>query len=169
MTRCLLFSDRAIAYSATTVFPADVWADTRTDWLFSMHKIASRWNGSKTNLYSFAGGVVGWMRGAYGWPESHVNMKMNFIFEAVKQSACYTWINGNFMCARVWRFNHMHRNSRFNFIQIQIVQNRFSRLRNFSFFNSSFLSIVIFVWTFVFFQWTLVWFRLIISKKREQL
>lgn len=29
-TRCLSRSDIAIAYSATTVFPADVWADTCT-------------------------------------------------------------------------------------------------------------------------------------------
>ena len=28
MTRCLFRKDIAIAYDATTVFPADVWADT---------------------------------------------------------------------------------------------------------------------------------------------
>lgn len=29
-------------YSAHTVLPADVCADTSTDWLLSMHKMASR-------------------------------------------------------------------------------------------------------------------------------
>lgn len=61
-------SERAIAYSATTVLPADVCADTKTDWLFSMHKIASFWNGSKTNGYSLAGGKVDTSNGSYGWP-----------------------------------------------------------------------------------------------------
>ena len=32
ITLCVSLSDMAMAYSATTVFPADVWADTNTDW-----------------------------------------------------------------------------------------------------------------------------------------
>ena len=31
ITLCLFLSDIAIAYDATTVFPADVWADTLND------------------------------------------------------------------------------------------------------------------------------------------
>ena len=41
-------------YTATTVLPADVWADTKTDWLFSKHKRASFWNGSSMNGNSLA-------------------------------------------------------------------------------------------------------------------
>jgi hypothetical protein len=32
MTRCFSRNDKAIAYSAGTVFPAEVWADTKIDW-----------------------------------------------------------------------------------------------------------------------------------------
>lgn len=39
-------------HSAQTVLPADVCADTSTDSLLSMHKMASRWNGSRTKGYS---------------------------------------------------------------------------------------------------------------------
>ncbi len=39
-------------HSAHTVFPADVWADTSTDWLLSMHRMASRWKGSSMKGYS---------------------------------------------------------------------------------------------------------------------
>ena len=35
MTRCLFKRDCAMAYSATTVFPADVCADTNTDLIFN--------------------------------------------------------------------------------------------------------------------------------------
>ena len=59
MTRCFAFSDMAITYSATTVLPADVCADTSTDWLFSKHNMASFWKGSKVNGYSLAGIVFG--------------------------------------------------------------------------------------------------------------
>ena len=45
----------AIAYSALTVLPAEVCADTSTDSFRSMHLIASRWNGSRMNGYSLAG------------------------------------------------------------------------------------------------------------------
>ena len=31
-----------MAYSAVTVFPAEVWADTRTDWLLPMQRIACK-------------------------------------------------------------------------------------------------------------------------------
>lgn len=41
-TRCLSRSAMAIAYSATTVLPADVCADTRTEWLLSRLATASR-------------------------------------------------------------------------------------------------------------------------------
>lgn len=40
-------------HSAHTVFPAEVWADTRTDWLLSIHRIASRWKGSRRKGYSY--------------------------------------------------------------------------------------------------------------------
>lgn len=52
-----------ITYSATTVFPADVWADTNTLWLFSMHKIASFWKGSNRKGYSLAGTELGGLKG----------------------------------------------------------------------------------------------------------
>ena len=47
-----------ISYTATTVLPADVWADTSTDWLFSKHNNASFWKGSRMKGYSFAGLAV---------------------------------------------------------------------------------------------------------------
>ena len=58
MTLCLFFRDRAMAYSATTVLPALVWAATRTDWSFSIQRTAWDWNGSRVNLYVFAGSLV---------------------------------------------------------------------------------------------------------------
>lgn len=39
-------------HSAHTVLPAEVCADTRTDSLLSIHKMASRWKGSRINGYS---------------------------------------------------------------------------------------------------------------------
>jgi hypothetical protein len=57
--------NKYLTYSATTVFPADVWAETSTDWLFCKHVIASRWNGSRLNLYSLAGGPTGAFNGTY--------------------------------------------------------------------------------------------------------
>lgn len=39
-------------HSAQTVLPAEVCADTSTDSLLSIHKMASRWNGSRINGYS---------------------------------------------------------------------------------------------------------------------
>lgn len=41
------------SYSATTVFPADVCADTKTDWLFSKHFSDSFWKGSRMKGYSW--------------------------------------------------------------------------------------------------------------------
>lgn len=41
-----------LTHSAQTVLPAEVCADTSTDSLLSMHRIASRWNGSRTKGYS---------------------------------------------------------------------------------------------------------------------
>lgn len=54
-------------YSATTVFPADVWADTNTDCKLSMHSIASFWNGSNIKLYCLAGSEVSGKSGEYSW------------------------------------------------------------------------------------------------------
>lgn len=51
-------------HSAMTVFPAEVWADTRTDCMLSIQRIASVWNESRTNLYSRSGGPC---RGCNGW------------------------------------------------------------------------------------------------------
>lgn len=42
-------------HTATTVFPAEVWAETKTDWLFSKHNMASFWKGSRMNGYSLEG------------------------------------------------------------------------------------------------------------------
>ena len=39
-------------HSAQTVFPADVCADTKTDWLLSTHWMASLWKASRMNGYS---------------------------------------------------------------------------------------------------------------------
>ena len=50
MTLCLFFKDKAMAYSATTVLPAEVWADTSTDWSFSRQRTDRDWNGSSVNL-----------------------------------------------------------------------------------------------------------------------
>ena len=47
---CLFFRESAIAYSATTVLPAEVWAATSTDWSFSMQSTARDWKGSSVNL-----------------------------------------------------------------------------------------------------------------------
>ena len=63
MTRCFSLRLSAIAYSAVTVFPAEVCADTSTLSLFSMHRMASSWNGSSWNLYVFAGALVGFLSG----------------------------------------------------------------------------------------------------------
>lgn len=41
MTLWEFLRERAMAYSATTVFPAEVCADTNTDWLPSRHLMAS--------------------------------------------------------------------------------------------------------------------------------
>ena len=38
-----------MAYSAQTVFPAEVWADTRTDSPRSMHAHAALWKPSSRN------------------------------------------------------------------------------------------------------------------------
>lgn len=54
-------------YSATTVFPADVWAETNTDCKLSMHMIASFWKGSKMKLYCFAGSELIGVSGTYSW------------------------------------------------------------------------------------------------------
>ena len=51
-------------HTATTVLPAEVCADTSTDWLFSKHNRASFWNGSKMNGYSLAGLPSGVLRGS---------------------------------------------------------------------------------------------------------
>lgn len=45
-------------YSATTVLPAEVCADTNTDWLLSTQSIDSSWKGSNVNGYFFAGSPV---------------------------------------------------------------------------------------------------------------
>lgn len=50
-------------YTATTVFPADVWAETSTDWLFSKHSKASFWKGSRINGNSWAGFSGGGFKG----------------------------------------------------------------------------------------------------------
>ena len=55
MTRCWSRSETAIAYSAQTVFPAEVCAETRTDSSRSMQLTAAFWNGSSSKAYSFAG------------------------------------------------------------------------------------------------------------------
>lgn len=53
MTLWFSLSDTAMAYSATTVLPADVWAETKTDWLLSIHCMAWRWKASNTKGYSW--------------------------------------------------------------------------------------------------------------------
>lgn len=45
-------------YSAHTVFPADVCADTKTDWLLSTHWMASLWKASRMNGYSYKNKVL---------------------------------------------------------------------------------------------------------------
>ena len=45
----MCFRERAIAYSATTVFPAEVWAATKTLSWFSKCRIACFWNTSNSN------------------------------------------------------------------------------------------------------------------------
>lgn len=54
-------------YSATTVFPADVCAETNTDCKLSMHIMASFWKGSRIKLYCFAGSDVSGINGTYSW------------------------------------------------------------------------------------------------------
>lgn len=48
MTLSLRLRHWAIAYSATTVFPADVCAETRTDSSRSMEAMATFWKGSSS-------------------------------------------------------------------------------------------------------------------------
>ncbi|MGG6495900.1 UNVERIFIED_CONTAM: hypothetical protein NY603_23560, partial [Bacteroidetes bacterium 56_B9] len=50
-TRRPSFKQVAMANSATTVLPADVCADTRTDSFLSIHEVATNWKGSSSNLY----------------------------------------------------------------------------------------------------------------------
>lgn len=45
-----------MANSATTVFPADVCAETRTLSFRSIHDVETYWKGSRSNLYVLAGG-----------------------------------------------------------------------------------------------------------------
>lgn len=44
-----------MTYSATTVLPAEVCAETRTDSFLSIHEIEMRWNGSRVKGQVFAG------------------------------------------------------------------------------------------------------------------
>lgn len=75
-------------YTATTVFPAEVWADTRTDSLFSKHKMASFWNGSRMKGYSLAGVVEGALigtnsaSGGIATCESQIDITQNVHVEA---------------------------------------------------------------------------------------
>ena len=55
-TRCPSRSDLAMAYSATTVFPAEVCAATSTDSFRSTYPMAVCWKGSRVKGYVFAGG-----------------------------------------------------------------------------------------------------------------
>ena len=48
MVLVMCFCDRAMAYSATTVFPADVCAEMNTDWLFSRQMMACFWKVSSS-------------------------------------------------------------------------------------------------------------------------
>lgn len=59
---------QAFTYSAITVLPADVWAETSTDWLLSTHKMDSFWKGSNVNGYVLAGSPLRGCKGTYGWP-----------------------------------------------------------------------------------------------------
>lgn len=65
-TRCLSRRAMAMAYSATTVLPAEVCAATSTDSRRSKLLHAADWNGSSLNGYSFAatGRLLGghWVR-----------------------------------------------------------------------------------------------------------
>jgi hypothetical protein len=47
-----------MAYSAVTVFPAEVWAATNTFWFFSILKTARFWNVSSSNGKVVAGVMV---------------------------------------------------------------------------------------------------------------
>ena len=53
-TRCLSRKAMAMAYSATTVFPADVCAATKTDSLRSSTDTDVSWKASRTNGYVLA-------------------------------------------------------------------------------------------------------------------
>ena len=54
MTRDLFLRDKAIAYSAMAVLPADVCAQTSTDSSVYMACTLFLWKGSSLNLYSLA-------------------------------------------------------------------------------------------------------------------
>lgn len=58
MTRCRSRKDMAMAYSATAVLPAEVWAETRTDSLRSKHAMETCWKGSSVKGYDFAMGPL---------------------------------------------------------------------------------------------------------------
>jgi len=55
-TRLPSFRHVAMANSATTVFPADVCAETSTLSFRSIHEVATNWKGSSVKAYSLAGG-----------------------------------------------------------------------------------------------------------------
>lgn len=50
------FKHVAMANSATTVFPAEVCAETKTLSFLSIHDVETYWKGSRSNLYVLAGG-----------------------------------------------------------------------------------------------------------------
>jgi len=52
---------------ATTVLPAEVCAETRTDWELSRQQIAAFWNGSNSNGNSLAGFPLFILSGANSW------------------------------------------------------------------------------------------------------
>ena len=66
-----------MAYSATAVLPADVWAATKIDSFLIMHSTAFSWNVSSLNKYSFAN-TFGLTKFGLIYPFGDMNSWMQF-------------------------------------------------------------------------------------------
>lgn len=77
----ICFWDKAIAYSATTVFPADVWAAMKTDSLFSKQRTACFWKVSNSKgLWS----KFSFIYGAFFWESKILPCKSHMGYSLVK-------------------------------------------------------------------------------------
>lgn len=72
-----------MTYSAITVLPADVCAETNTDWLLSTQHMDSFWKGSNVNGYVFAGSPKLLCNGPNSWPGGHATSCVQVPFVSI--------------------------------------------------------------------------------------